>query len=139
LGIDKKPVAFSEQDRSKIENICTKFQEALDDDFNTPLALGYLFELVDLGQGFKSADKKDAFRYLKSKLESFFSIFGITMLADIKIPKAVNKKIKEMQEARKAGEFDRSDSIREELRTDGYAASNTASSVTITLVRQENK
>ena len=140
LGLNKRPVAFSDKDKSRIDSICNKFVEALDDDFNTPIALACLFELTDLGQGFVSSDKVDAFTYVKSKLEEFFVVLGLSIPLPYEATEEVKNKIREMEDARKAKDFSKSDKIREELReVYDLAVGNTASSITISRVRIERK
>jgi len=57
-----KPVPSSE-DKVKIDEICKKFESAMDEDFNTPQAMACLFKLLDLGFGSISADKDAAKDY----------------------------------------------------------------------------
>ena len=110
----KLKITTSKKDFTKIDSICVKFHEAMDDDFNTPEALACLFELLDLGFGFVSADKEDAFNYVKSKLETFFSIFGLKV--ELKqISPEVERKRKERDKAREAKDFKKADKIREDL------------------------
>jgi len=122
---------FSNKDKTKIDNICMKFQEAMDDDFNTPKALACLFELIDLGSAFVSSDKYDTFNYVKNKLEGFFRIFGLK----IKSKKALNSEIiklaKERNSAKKNKDFKKADAIREKIeRKTGFYVIDTSGNAT---------
>lgn len=120
-------------DKVKIDNLCLKFEQSMDDDFNTPGALGYLFELIDLASGFVSCDKEEAFNYAKSKLEAFFKLFGLKAKPKKELPPQMLKMALERENARRNQDFERADAIRNEIKTKfKFAVSDTASSVTFT-------
>jgi len=134
---EKTKIATSAMDRAKIDNICAKFEKAMDDDFNTPSALACLFELVDLGSAFVSADKKEAFNYAKEKLENFFGILGLKVTPKKKIPEELLVKLSEIETARANKDFKKADMIREEIKTKfKFAVSNTRTNITITEIKQ---
>jgi len=123
----------SDEDKNRIDAICSKFDDAMDDDFNTPQALGYLFELADLAFGFISKDLEDAFKYAESKLEIFFRIFGLKVKSRKEWQSEIKKMIEEREQARKNKDFKKADAIREELKTKfKLIVSDTGSSVTFT-------
>lgn len=109
---------------------------AMDDNFNTPQALASLFELADLGLGFIALDKEEGFSYIKSKLAIFFNILGLKVKTKEEIPQEIKKKLKERNLARKKKDFKRADELRKEIEALGYALSDTASAVTITLIEK---
>ncbi|MFH1678632.1 MAG: cysteine--tRNA ligase [Candidatus Omnitrophota bacterium] len=122
----------SVEDKAKIDGICAKFEQAMDDDFNTPAALASLFELIDLASFFISSDKEDVFKYAKSRLELFFNIFGLKVKA-IEIPEEEKKMLEKRNQARKNKEFDTADAIREEIKKKfKHIVSDTNGSVTLT-------
>ena len=134
---EKTKITTSAADRAKIDNICAKFEKAIDDDFNTPGALACLFELVDLGSAFVSADKKEAFNYAKEKLENFFGILGLKVTPKKKIPEELLVKLSEIETARANKDFKKADMIREEIKTKfKFAVSNTRTNITITEIKQ---
>ena len=105
----------------------------MDDDFNTPQAVGYLFELTDLAFGFISKDLEDVFKYSESKLEIFFKIFGLKVKSRKEWQPEIKKMIEEREQARKNKDFKKADAIREELKTKfKLIVSDTGSSVTFT-------
>jgi len=125
-------VVSSSEDKNKIDDICIRFEQAMDDDFNTPMALASLFELIDLSLGFISSDKEEIFNYAKLKLGKFFKIFGLTVKS-IKIPEEAKKMLEERDNARKIKDFEKADKIREEIKKKfKLIVSDTASSVTLT-------
>lgn len=134
----KTKIKFSEADKNKIDSIFIKFEKAMDDDFNMPMALSYVFELVDLALQFISVDKEEVFYYAKSKVEIIFKIFGFVVPPKKTIPKSEVKEIRKMEKARKLKKFEESDSIRKGLKSKGYYVSQTASSVTVTLTEPES-
>jgi cysteinyl-tRNA synthetase len=113
---NKKSIEFSRSDRYTIDDICEKFQSAMDDDFNTPQALSYLFKLTDLGAKFISADNEEACNYLKGKLQEYLEIFAINVETQ-KIPPEIKKLAQERDAAKKSKDFKRADQIREQILT----------------------
>ncbi len=132
--------ATSEKDRAKIEDTCLKFEQAMDDNFNTPAALASLFELMDLALGFVSCDKEDAFNYAESKLRIFFSIFGLNVGEVRKISQEVEAKRKERDLARDNKDFTKADAIRKEIeRKFHYVVSDTAGGSALTYISEQKK
>ena len=132
--IKVKPLS-SAKDKAKIESLSLKFEQAMDDDFNTPLALGCLFELIDLASGFVSSDKEEAFNYAKVKIEAFFAIFGLTVKPKQEIPAEVINMESERQQARKNKDFQKADDIRNEIKAKfKFVAIDTAGSATFTQI-----
>ncbi|MBU1871584.1 MAG: hypothetical protein KKH80_02150, partial [Candidatus Omnitrophica bacterium] len=111
----RNKVGSTVEDKDKIDKICAKFKHAMDDDFNTSIALACLFELIDLGLGFVSSDKEDMINYAKLQLEDFSNIFGLTVKAII-ITKEAKEMLEERDRARKDKDFKRADAIREEIK-----------------------
>jgi cysteinyl-tRNA synthetase len=130
----KSRVAASRTDLAAIDTICSKFHSSMDDDFNAPQALASLFELIDLGFGFVSLDKEEVFNCVKSKLETFFNIFGLKVIPKQEIPEIIEKGIKERDEARRNKDFKKADEIRKELGRIGYVVSDTAGGLTIMFI-----
>ncbi len=127
-----KPVKeFTREEREKIDGICVKFEEAMNDDFNTPQALASLFELAALGSRFISADKAVAFKYVKNKLSGFLGMLGLSVPGRIKLPVDIKNKIKEMSLARNKKDFESADRLRKILSCEGYSVNNTASGLTV--------
>jgi cysteinyl-tRNA synthetase len=133
----KSKISPSKTDIAKVDDICIKFQKTLDDDFNTPQALACLFELIDLGSGFISLDKQEAFNYVKSKLKIFFGIFGLKIAPKEKVEKEIQEKLRERDRARENKDFKKADDIRKEIKELGYAASDTAGGTTVIFIPEQ--
>ena len=100
----------------------TRFNEALDDDFNTPIALSILFELAKLInlERNKDLDQASALAQLLIKLGSYIGL--LQMEAELFLKQGValsdediDKKIRLRDEARDNKNFAMSDQIRDEL------------------------
>jgi cysteinyl-tRNA synthetase len=110
-----------------------KFAEAMNNDFNTPLALTQLFILSKKANKLISTDK------INSKLadeiigtfKELGAIFGILEkeLEGEKIPKEVEQLIKEREEARKKKDWKRADEIRKKIQELGYSVEDTVEGV----------
>jgi len=105
--------------------IVQKFEDAMDDDFNTPLALASLFELKDLA--YKLAAQKGAsrksFEHLAETYENLAN--GVLGLFDAKEAKdemsdsEVAALVKERDVAKKAKDYKKADGIRDALNKKG--------------------
>lgn len=110
-----------------------KFAEAMNNDFNTPLALTNLFALSKKANQLISTDKINP--KLAGEIIGTFkelgAIFGILEkeLEGAKIPKEVEKLIREREEARERKDWKRADEIRERIQELGYALEDTVEEV----------
>jgi len=126
-------ILFSEKDKKWIDDLCFKFEEAMNEDFNTPRALGCLFELIDAGNGFISSDKQEASIYVKERLEKFFNILGLKLKSKGAIPPDIERLALERDKARKQKDFKQADKLREEIELNGYVVTDTASTIRLTV------
>lgn len=109
-----------------------KFEEAMDDDFNTADAVAAVFELVKFcnttASGARSRDYIDA---LYGRLSTLCDVLGIIIEKDEEIlDEEIEKLIAERQEARKAKNFARADEIRDQLAGMGIILKDTREGVT---------
>jgi cysteinyl-tRNA synthetase len=107
----------------------TKFADALDNDFNTPLALTHLFALSKETNQLISKDKISP-KLADEIIETFKelgAIFGIIEkeIEAVKIPKELAKLVAEREEAREKKDWKRADAIREEIRKMGFVVEDT--------------
>jgi cysteinyl-tRNA synthetase len=117
----------------KIVLLHEKFHHAMEDDFNTPLALSQLFEAlsvinahIDSGE-FSKKEIQDS-RELVVEMADIFQI--IPPKRKEKIPKEAEKLIEEREEARKRGDYEKSDFIRKRLEDEfGIVLEDTKSGV----------
>jgi cysteinyl-tRNA synthetase len=118
----------------ELENFLNKtrkeFINAMNDDFNTPLALSHIFSLVNEVNRFLDKNGKiseELGKKIIDTLKELGYIFGI-LQKDIKkeeLPKEIMDLIMKREEHRKRGEFEIADKIREELRKKGIIIEDT--------------
>ncbi len=113
----RKETEATDEDKTAIENMCIEFQDAMDDNFNTPQALAVLFKIADLSSNFISADKKGAFNAIKIRMEQFLKIFGLKAKQSQALPKEIIEKVIEREKAREDKSFQKADAIRKEIET----------------------
>lgn len=106
----------------EIDEIKARFETAMDDDFNTPSAMGALFDLVNAGN--KILDRNEGvsvIKYLENVLFELGGTLGLRFKAasesssDDEIRKLVDARI----EAKRNKDFKEADRIREELKQKG--------------------
>jgi len=100
----------------EIEEYKRRFEEAMDDDFNMPLALAHLFEMVN----YTNKNIDDAKVALRSKeiLLELSGVFGLNLEKKVSdsLPVAkIEALIKERDEARAKKDYKRSDDVRKKL------------------------
>jgi cysteinyl-tRNA synthetase len=136
----------------KIKDLPDKFQEAMDDDFNTPRALGYIFDSVRLINGY-IADKgfvpspealcvldraKDCIREVGKVLGLFLEDPDEYFEVDRKREahkrgldiEEIERLIGERREAREARDWEKADSIRDSLAGKGVILKDSPASTT---------
>ena len=108
-----------------------KFEEAMDDDFNTADALAAVFELVKFANTNVTEESSKAFAAgLLELLVKLCDVLGIIAVKKEEIlDKEIEDLIQERQEARKAKNFARADEIRDELLTKGIILKDTREGV----------
>ena len=109
----------------------TKFEEAMDDDFNTADAIAAVFELVKFSNTNVKEDSSGAFADgLLEILKKLCDVLGIiTEKKEEMLDKEIEDLIEERQEARKAKNFARADEIRDELLKKGILLKDTREGV----------
>ena len=108
-----------------------KFEEAMDDDFNTADAVSAVFELVKYANSHVTASNSKAWILrVKEEILGLCDILGI--IAEKKeelLDEEIEKLIQERQEARKAKNFARADEIRAQLLEKGITLLDTREGV----------
>ncbi len=101
-----------------------RFEEAMDDNFNTPLAIGALFDLVSFCN--KVLDKKPEMykfmlKYAKDTILELSGILGLTFQSSSKevSDSEAQTAIRRREELRKQRKFTEADKIREDLKRKG--------------------
>ena len=108
-----------------------KFDEAMDDDFNTADAISAIFELVKFANTHADAASSSAFlQALKEEIVMLSDICGLVVEKRKEmLDEEIEALIKERQEARKAKNFARADEIRDILTEKGILLEDTREGV----------
>ena len=109
----------------------TKFEAAMDDDFNTADALAAIFELVKFAN--TNVDENSSREFAGGLYEELFKLSDVLGLKIEKkeeiLDKEIEDLIQERQAARKAKDFKRADEIRDELLKKGIILKDTREGV----------
>ena len=102
-------------------DLSEKFESAMDDDLNTPLALAHLYELItETNKEFKDLSADEAGRILAS-FEKMNKVFGLKFSEKgIKIPEEIKKLAETRLEARNNKDFQKADELRKEIEKMGF-------------------
>lgn len=113
------------------ENFTVKFEEAMDDDFNTADALAAVFELVKFANtNVAEGSSKEFASALLAQLTKLCDVLGLIVEKKEEIlDKEIEDLIAERQAARKAKDFARADEIRNELLEKGIILKDTREGV----------
>lgn len=113
------------------EGFVTKFEAAMDDDFNTADALAAIFELVKFAN--TNVDENSSRELAGGLYEELFKLSDVLGLKIEKkeeiLDKEIEDLIQERQAARKAKDFKRADEIRDELLKKGIILKDTREGV----------
>ena len=109
----------------------SKFEAAMDDDFNTADAVAAVFELVKyINIQISSYNSKEFITHVKDELNTLCDILGIiTEKEKEMLDEEIEQLIEERQQARKAKNFARADEIRDELLSKGIVLEDTREGV----------
>ena len=113
------------------EGFVTKFEAAMDDDFNTADALAAIFELVKFAN--TNVNENSSKEFVAGLYEELFKLSDVLGLKIEKkeeiLDKEIEDLIQERQAARKAKDFKRADEIRDELLKKGIILKDTREGV----------
>ena len=113
------------------EGFVTKFEAAMDDDFNTADALAAIFELVKFAN--TNVNENSSKEFAAGLYEELFKLSDVRGLKIEKkeeiLDKEIEDLIQERQAARKAKDFKRADEIRDELLKKGIILKDTREGV----------
>ena len=113
------------------ESFVTKFEDAMDDDFNTADALAAVFELVKFSNTNVTGESSAEFAgQLFTTMKKLCEVLGLNVeKKDEILDKEIEDLIQERQEARKSKNFTRADEIRDELLAKGIQLKDTREGV----------
>ncbi|MBX4211614.1 MAG: cysteine--tRNA ligase [Candidatus Yanofskybacteria bacterium] len=100
---------------------------AMDDDLNTPKALGVLFDVIRLGNQYIDEQKIDlhSVKEILYILDFYHRVMGIVPIRTTTIPEEVKTLVSERQEAKENKEFDKADQLRDQIAALGYQIDDT--------------
>ncbi|MBT2658730.1 cysteine--tRNA ligase [Bacillus sp. ISL-18] len=102
----------------KLTVLHEQFIEAMDDDFNTALAISVLFELSKLAN-YYLLEKNTAIEVIEAftgKFEELFEVLGLTLGTEEMIDEEIDALIEQRNQARRDRNFQLSDQIRDQLK-----------------------
>ena len=108
-----------------------KYEEAMEDDFNTADAISAIFEMVKFTNTYANAESSKAYvDALYTQLDKMAEICGLILEKKAEIlDEEIEKLIQERQDARKAKNFARADEIRNQLLEQGIVLEDTREGV----------
>lgn len=127
-------VEIQEVEKEKVETakeFISKYEEAMDDDFNTADAISSIFELVKFANTNVLEESSKAFaQTFYDEIIMLADILGLTMEKDDEIlDDEIDQLIQGRQQARKDKDFSRADEIRDELLAKGIILEDTREGV----------
>lgn len=122
----------SQGDITKIDELMNSFTEAMDDDFNTALAMSYLFELTKIINTQLDENSSELFyKEVKKIFNTMSDILGIKYKeTELELSDEVKGLIEERQAARAAKDWAKADEIRDKLRDLNIELKDTPKGVT---------
>jgi cysteinyl-tRNA synthetase len=99
-----------------------KFEEAMNDDLNTPLAISVLYDLITETNKLIAENRlgKDEAKKILVLWEKMNKVFGLIIFKEEKIPEEIIKFAEERKKARENKDFKTSDELRDKILELGY-------------------
>lgn len=116
---------LNDQSNPKFKNLKTAFEQAMEDDVNTPAAIAVIFGLVHKGnalldkEGISKNDAKEILDFLK-EIDAFFG-FIFRGRVKARVPEEIQKLAQERERYRKERDWAKADEAREDLQSRGWA------------------
>ena len=115
---------------AKVEALVKKFEDAMEDDFNTADAVSAIFEIVRESNSTVKDFSADYAKKVLKVLEDLSGVLGIETTKEEEIlDEEIEKLIEERQAARKNKDFARADEIRDQLLEQGIVLKDTREGV----------
>ena len=127
----QKKAADEAEKIASLKEMYDKFEQAMDDDFNTADAISAVFEIVKFANSNSSAENtKEYIDTLIKKITTLTDVLGLKVEKKEEIlDEDIEKLIAERQQARKDRNFARADEIRDELLAKGIVLEDTREGV----------
>ncbi len=135
LSAEARPVA------ERVAQTAAKFDDAMEDDFNSALALAHLFDLVKELNGYDlrakpTPEKTAVLKAGEAEVRRLGGILGLfTGLGRAaSVPESILARVRERDEARRAKDWKRADALRDALRAEGYLLEDRAGGTSVKIV-----
>lgn len=126
-GYNKHRSSDEKIEETVIEEFKRKFDEAINDDLNMPMAMGIVWDIV------KYSTKS---KQLADLLDKFDEVLGLKIAEKDKtkdeIPEEITQLLEERKKARENKEWEKSDILRDKIQSLGYAIKDTKNGTEIT-------
>lgn len=109
------------------------FENAMNDDLNTPLALSVLYELISEinKKNTSNAMSSTEARSILGLWKKINSVFGLILQGQAEIPEEIKKLMQKREDARSGKDFQKSDEIRQIIEKHGFILKDTRDGVII--------
>jgi len=115
-----------EEVMSEFEGLRTRFEEAMDDDFNNPLALQVLHDLAkSINRYILAGRSREILEMMRRDFESFAGVLGLIFPEPSDLKPEQADKIRRREAARESKDWDRADRLRSELKEEGIIIEDT--------------
>ena len=131
---NSKVKTTTKSSKLRIQKFKKEFEEAMEDDFNTPKAMAVIFELIRETNPLLDQNKigKETIKEILEFLKSVDKIFGFIFKKEkIKIPPKIQKLVEKREILRKEKKWEEADRVREEIKKLGYEIQDTAAGTKI--------
>jgi len=110
-----------------------KFESAMDDDLNTPLALSTLYELISEANSLMANEQLsgESAKSILALWKKWNSVFGFVLSGQAEIPQEIKDLVQKREDARKGKDFKKSDDLRAIIEKKGYIIEDTKDGTTI--------
>jgi len=134
-SLSREPAEVEKQFENRIEELRTRFIEAMDEDFNTPRALAALFDMSREINRFLEGTKQMSTELLKRVYDVFLGLEKVLGLFQKERVRKVSEKLVEdllnllvglREDLRRKGDYESSDEIRTKLRELGVRLEDTS-------------
>jgi cysteinyl-tRNA synthetase len=116
---------INEKVKFEIQKLFNEFESAMEDDFNTSVALSVVHKMVNYINLLLKKENKKTLNFVEYKFISILNILGISLPEKFEVPKEINDLILTRELARKNKDFITADNIRNQILEKGFLVEDT--------------
>lgn len=120
----KNVSSLNEKVKIYTDNIVKEFENGLDENLNTSIALAALHKLVSFIFTFNSENKTD-YEYIYNNFLKMLNVLGIEISTEVSIPQEIKELLTQRELARKNKEYQKADLLRQKIMDLGYIIEDT--------------